>query len=41
LGYSFWSGNWHSSWVIWSIAAVAFGILAVIAKMLVEKEGKK
>ena len=41
LGYSFWSGNWHSSWVIWPVAAVAYGILAVIAKMLVEKEGKK
>lgn len=41
LGYSFWSGSWHSSWVIWPVAAVAYGILAVVAKMLVEKEGKK
>lgn len=41
LGYSFWTGKWYSSWVIWPVAAVAFGVLAVIAKMQVEKEEKR
>ncbi len=41
LGYSLWSWKWHSSWIIWPVAAVAFGVVTTIVKMQVEKEEKK
>ncbi len=41
LGYSLWSGKWYSSWIIWPVAAVAFGVVTTIVKMQVEKEEKK
>jgi hypothetical protein len=28
LGYSFITGNWHISWVIWPVAALVFGALS-------------
>lgn len=40
LGYSLWSCKWNSSWIIWPVAAVAFGVVVTIVKMQVEKEEK-
>lgn len=30
LGYSFWTGNWERSWIIWPVAAVFSAVLSAI-----------
>lgn len=30
LAYSFWTGNWHRSWIIWPVAAVFSAVLSAI-----------
>lgn len=32
LGYSFLSGNWHMSWVIWPVSGIVYAIVAAVAK---------
>lgn len=34
LGYSFWSNDWGRSWIIFPIAGVLFGIIAIISEAL-------
>lgn len=38
LGYSFISGDWAKSWIIWPVAAVAFGGIAGICSAIVKDE---
>jgi transcriptional regulator with XRE-family HTH domain len=33
LGWSFLTGNWHSTWVLWPVAGILFGAVANIVKM--------
>ena len=33
LGWSFLTGNWHSSWVMWPVAGILFGAIAGVVKM--------
>lgn len=40
LGYSFLSFNWHISWIIWPIAGIIFGMIAVICNFI-ERSTKK
>ncbi len=39
VGYSLWSGKWATSWIIWPVAAILFGALAVFFQ--VKEENKK
>lgn len=34
LGYSFLTGNWHSSWIIWPVAGVSYGVLVSVLRVL-------
>ncbi|MCI5700859.1 MAG: helix-turn-helix domain-containing protein [Lachnospiraceae bacterium] len=34
LGYSFWTGKWYISWVIWPVAGVLFAAVCGIAAMI-------
>lgn len=33
LGWSFLTGNWHSTWVMWPVAGILFGAIAGVVKM--------
>lgn len=33
LGWSFLTGNWHSTWIVWPVAGVLFGAIAGVVKM--------
>lgn len=33
LGWSFLTGNWHSTWIVWPVAGILFGAIANIVKM--------
>lgn len=33
LGWSFLTGNWHSTWVLWPVAGILFGAVAGVVKM--------
>ncbi len=33
LGWSFLTGNWHSTWVLWPVAGILFGAIAGVVKM--------
>ena len=37
LGYSFVSGNWERSWIIWPVAGVCYGVLECVLRMLRNK----
>lgn len=37
LGYSFWTGKWHTSWIIWPVAGVLFAAVCGIAAMIRKK----
>ena len=34
LGWSFITGAWHRTWIVWPIAGVAFGLFSAVVKML-------
>lgn len=34
LGYSFVTGNWERSWIIWPVAGVCYGVLECVLRML-------
>lgn len=34
LAYSFITGRWHQSWIIWPVAGVAFGVVIAVANAL-------
>ena len=34
LAYSFITGRWHRSWIIWPVAGVAFGVVIAVANAL-------
>jgi len=38
LGYSFATGKWGESWMIWPVAGVAFGIIAIIVECIGKKK---
>lgn len=40
LGWSFATGAWHQSWIVWPIAAVLFGAVEMILGLILDK-GKK
>lgn len=33
LGWSFLTGNWHSTWIVWPVAGILFGAIAGVVKM--------
>lgn len=37
LGYSFITRNWDTSWIIWPVAGVAYGAIAIILKGIFRK----
>ncbi len=37
LAYSFVTGNWARSWIVWPVAGVAYGIVVTVAKMMRKK----
>lgn len=37
LGYSFYTGGWRQSWIIWPVAGVVFGAVAVLCNLIQEK----
>lgn len=37
VGYSLYTNRWHDSWVIWPVAGIVFGAIAVICRMIQEK----
>ena len=41
LGYSFYTSEWHRSWIIWPVAAVAFGVLESLFTIFNKNERDK
>lgn len=41
LGYSFITGNWGMSWIIWPIAGILFGAIACICNVIEQSQVKK
>lgn len=37
LAWSFWSGEWNRTWIIWPVAGVLFGAVIGIAAMFRKK----
>ena len=37
LAWSFWSGEWNRTWIIWPVAGVLFGAVSGIAAMFRKK----
>ncbi|MDO4479415.1 MAG: XRE family transcriptional regulator [Lachnospiraceae bacterium] len=35
LGWSFWSGHWGTTWIIWPVAALAHGVISGIIRLFV------
>ncbi len=38
LGWSFLSGAWHQTWIVWPVAAVLFTAVEMICKLIIEKK---
>lgn len=38
LGWSFISGSWHISWIVWPIAAILFGAVNAVCNLIFDKE---
>lgn len=34
LGYSFWTGNWQYSWIIWPVGSILYGIIVAVVNLL-------
>ena len=37
LAWSFWSGEWNRTWIIWPVAGVLFGAVMAIVSMIKKK----
>lgn len=40
LGWSFLTNDWHITWIIWPVAGVLYGAVAIICKLIDDKEKK-
>lgn len=40
LAWSFFTGVWHISWIIWPLAGFLWGIISVLVKMIFDKDRK-
>ena len=38
LTWSFKTGEWGSTWIVWPVAGVLFGVIETIAKIMLKKE---
>lgn len=38
LGWSFFSLNWHFTWIIWPIAGAVWALIAMVAKLFMDRE---
>lgn len=38
LGWSFATGNWDQTWIIWPVTGVLFGVVAVIVRLVTQRE---
>ncbi|MCI5535733.1 MAG: hypothetical protein SOV50_03415 [Lentihominibacter sp.] len=36
LGWSFWSGRWDFTWIIWPVAGVLFAALSALLKVIIK-----
>ncbi len=34
LAWSFYKDNWHTSWIVWPVAGVIFGAVAVVCRLV-------
>ena len=41
LGWSFLTGDWHITWVLWPIAGILFAVVELICNLLINKQDKK
>lgn len=37
IGYSFWTGNWHYSWIIWPVGGLLYGVVFAVLNLLEKK----
>lgn len=35
LGWSFWTNDWHQSWIVWPVAGVLFGAVMMICNLII------
>lgn len=38
LGWSFWTNDWHQSWIVWPVAGVLFGAVMMICNLIVTRD---
>lgn len=41
LGWSFLTGDWHITWVIWPIAGVLFAVIELVCNLVIDKQVEK
>ena len=38
LGWSFWTNNWESTWIVWPVAGVLFAGVMCLCNLIIERE---
>lgn len=41
LGWSFWTNDWHITWMVWPVAGVLFAVVMAICNLLIDKSNQK
>ena len=41
LGWSFWTNDWHITWMVWPVAGVLFAVVMAICNLLMDRNRKK
>lgn len=41
LGWSFWTGDWHKTWIVWVVAGVLFGAVMAVFDIFDKKDRSK
>lgn len=38
LGWSFWTGDWETTWIVWPIAGILFAVVMCLCNLFIERE---